>query len=98
MFDNSPSHVENSNIPETTKEEWKAEANKDQSEALASQLDTSTGENERVYEPIYSNTSLIPYKSTWLIDFVGQLWREQRKRKISHEEGSGTITLQQLHF
>ena len=33
-----------------------------------------------------------------LIDLVGQLWKEQRKRKRSYEEGSGTITLQQLLF
>ena len=68
---NSPPHIENPNIPETTNEECKVEANKNQSEATTGQLDTSTGENERVSKPIYSNTSLIPYTSTWLIDLVG---------------------------
>ena len=98
VSDNSPPHIEYQNIPKTTNEECKVEANKNQSEATTGQLDTSIGENERVSKLVYSNTSLIPYKSTFLIDLVGKLWREQRKRKRSHEKGSEIVTLQQLLF
>ena len=71
VFDNSPPYFENPNIIENTNEECKVEASKNQSEAPTGQPNTSTSENERVSKPVYLNTNLIPYKSTWLIDLVG---------------------------
>jgi len=94
----SPPHPKITNIPKNPNEECRFEVNKNQNDTSIGQLGTSSYRDETILEQVYPNTTLVPYKSTWLIEFLEHLWREQRKRKRNHEEDSSSIILQKLLF
>lgn len=96
--DHSPPHPKAIKILENPNEECGAEVNENPNDTLIGQLGTSSSQYDTILEQVYPNTTLVPYKSTWLIEFAEHLWREQRKRKINYEEDSGSITLQKILF
>ena len=76
VFDHSPPHPEITSIFKNPNQECRDEVNKNPNDTSTSQSGITCSKDEIVPEQVYPNTTLVPHKSTWLIDFVEHLWKE----------------------
>ena len=73
VSDDSPNQPKIPDIPQNPDEECRVKVNESQNNSPTGQQDTPGCKDEIVpiiHELVYSNTGLVPYNPTWLINFL----------------------------